>query len=87
MFFLASYNKHFTPGSLDVDGLSEHVFVTNISITGSGFIDAPLPFQCYCCKLDVQVRFGCMSSSLSRSATLLHSYKVNLHNLSNRARI
>ena len=88
--FRAPYKRHFTPESLDDDCLSNSklVLITNTSITGCGFIQSPLPLRyavCHCCRVDVQIRFSCMSSSFSRSVTLSHSYNENLHNFNKRA--
>ena len=86
--FRASYKRHFRPEPLDDDCLSNSklVLVTNTSITGCGFIQSPLPLRCHCCRVDVQIRFGCMLSSFSRSVTLSHSYNENLHNFNKRAK-
>ena len=86
--FRASYKRHFRPEPLDDDCLSNSklVLVTNTSITGCGFIQSSLPLRCHCCRVDVQIRFGCMLSSFSRSVTLSHSYNENLHNFNKRAK-
>ena len=43
------------------------------------------PLQSHCCKFNVQLHFDCISS-FSRSVLLLHSYNVNLHKFSKRAK-